>query len=203
MEPMTSRRDFLERAALTAATLPFSRSILSPISGAPSRAASSSFLDIIRFPDAVIIQTSEGERRLDREPNGQWTGGDNVVGTNVQTGALRVTLSAPTTAVKRIHLRWRGRMSDARLILGDAWERAYGDLEWRSWVPDRVMPWYFATHDGSSTHAYGVRTGARALCFWQVDPEGISLWADVRSGGVGVQLGARARRVRRGLSRWS
>jgi alpha-galactosidase len=82
-------------------------------------------------------------------------------------------------------------MTDARLILGDAWERGYGDLEWRSWVPDRVMPWYFATNDGSLTHSYGVRTGARAFCFWQVDPEGISLWTDVRSGGVGVQLGER------------
>ena len=41
------------------------------------------------------------------------------------------------------------------------------------------------------THAYGVRTGANAFCFWQADPGGISLWADVRSGGVGVQLGER------------
>jgi alpha-galactosidase len=29
------------------------------------------------------------------------------------------------------------------------------------------------------------------LCFWQADAEGISLWADVRSGGVGVELGPR------------
>jgi len=29
---------------------------------------------------------------------------------------------------------------------------------------------------------------ARAFCFWQIAPQGISLWADVRSGGVGVQL---------------
>src|SRR5205085_896966 len=75
--------------------------------------------------------------------------------------------------------------------LGDAWERGYGDLEWRGWAPDRVMPWYVATTDGSGTHAYGVRTGAAALCLWQVDPEGVSLWADVRSGGVGVRLGGR------------
>jgi alpha-galactosidase len=53
------------------------------------------------------------------------------------------------------------------------------------------MPWYFATHDGARTHAYGVRTGPRAFCFWQVDPQGISLWADVRSGGSPLQLGAR------------
>jgi len=55
------------------------------------------------------------------------------------------------------------------------------------------MPWYAATFDGTLTHAYGVRTGARAkaMCFWQIDPAGISLWADVRAGGVGVQLGDR------------
>jgi alpha-galactosidase len=53
------------------------------------------------------------------------------------------------------------------------------------------MPWYFATINGIATHAYGVRTGAKAMCWWQVDPAGISLFADVRSGTVGVQLGDR------------
>jgi alpha-galactosidase len=82
-------------------------------------------------------------------------------------------------------------MSATRLVFGDAWERGYGDLEWRGWAPDRVMPWYFATYDGNTTNAYGVRTAGNALCFWQMDPAGISLWTDVRSGGVGVQLGER------------
>jgi len=59
-------------------------------------------------------------------------------------------------------------------------------------VPDRVMPWYFATHDGTLTHSYGVRTGPKAFCFWQLDSQGVSLWADIRSGGVGVRLGERA-----------
>jgi len=53
------------------------------------------------------------------------------------------------------------------------------------------MPWYAATHDGSLTHAYGVRTGAKAFCSWQLDPQGLTLSADVRSGGAGVQLGER------------
>lgn len=75
--------------------------------------------------------------------------------------------------------------------MGDAWERSYGDLAWRSFVPERVMPWYFATYDGSSTHGYGVRTGAAAFCFWQLDPRGISLWLDVSNGGSGVLLGQR------------
>ena len=37
-----------------------------------------------------------------------------------------------------------------------------------------------------------MRTGANAFCFWQADPQGITLWADVRSGGAGVELGDRA-----------
>ena len=50
---------------------------------------------------------------------------------------------------------------------------------------------YVVAWDGTATYAYGVRTGARALCFWPVDEGGIVLWADVRSGGVPLQLGAR------------
>ena len=82
-------------------------------------------------------------------------------------------------------------MDTNRLLLGDAWERGYGDLEWRGLAPDRAMPWYVATWDGALTHAYGVRTGAKSMCFWQVDPGGISLFADVRSGAAPLQLGAR------------
>ena len=106
-------------------------------------------------------------------------------------GALRLELTAPTTAVSRVGLRWNERLDRTQLLLGDAWERGYGDLEWRGFVPDRVMPWYVMAHDGDRTDGYGVRTGASAFCFWQADPAGLSLWADVRSGGVPVQLGER------------
>jgi alpha-galactosidase len=190
---MTSRREFLERttlsaiaAALPVVRVPDGRDAALDVARPPR-----GFLDLIRAPDAVIVQTASGDRRPTRESGGRWTNEGIVVTTDERPGALHVALSAPNVAVTRLHLRWRGRMTDARLMLGDAWERAYGDLEWRGWAPDRVMPWYFATHDGSVTHGYGVRTGARAFCFWQVDPQGISLWADVRSGGVGVQLGQR------------
>ncbi len=77
------------------------------------------------------------------------------------------------------------------LCLGDAWERSYGELGWRGLVPERPMPWYFATYDGNAVHGYGVRTGAGALCFWQLDPEGVSLWLDLSNGGGGVVLGER------------
>ena len=184
---MPSRRAFLQHSALSAASLNIGR--LTESGPAPS-----TFLDVRRAPDAVFVQTADGQRRL-RPVGGRWED-DGVTVTvapvpNDPAGASRVTLAAPSAAVTRVLLRWRGTLDGVRLLLGDAWERGYGDLEWRAFVPDRVMPWYVAAWDGRLTHGYGVRTGARALCCWLVDPDGVSLWADVRSGGAGVALGDR------------
>ena len=190
---MSSRRDFIESALWTAAGMSLVRQPVAHQSAdnAPHRG----FLDLLRPPDLVAVQSDTSELRLDSSSDGHWANGDVVVTTLSDAGALRVRLSAPTTAIKRLHLRWHGRLADVRLILGDAWERGYGDLEWRGWAPDRVMPWYVATTSESLTHAYGVRTGARAFCLWQLDPDGLSLWADVRSGGLGVRLGERSLNV--------
>ena len=194
---MTSRREFVERAALSAMGLAVPSSAVPDLTRTTAESPPPrGFLDLVRMPDRIVAQTATGDTVLRHDSGDRWTSDAGVTVTTIkQADAVRVSLSAPTVAVKRVHVRWRGRMTDTRLILGDAWERGYGDLEWRAWVPDRVMPWYFATHDGSLTHAYGVRTDARAFCFWQVDAQGISLWTDVRSGSVGVQLGERALQV--------
>ncbi|HEX4681514.1 MAG TPA: hypothetical protein VH277_02325, partial [Gemmatimonadaceae bacterium] len=186
---MTSRREFIERAALSAAMLR-QKDSLRDIAGAAPPAPG--FFDLLRAPDTVYAETSAGGRTLRPESDDRFAGDDGIlVATRVDAGALRVSLTSPGTAIKRLHLRWRGDLTASRLFLGDAWERAYGDLEWRAWVPDRVLPWYFLTYDGTLTHAYGVRTGPSAFCFWQADSHGISLWTDVRSGSAGVALGDR------------
>lgn len=196
---MTSRRDFVERAALSTIGLAL------PLSAARGLAAHDAIdaheadqparrglLNVLRAPSRVLVQTATADVVLSAGSDGRWTGGNGiVVGLSPSSGAQRVSLSSPAVAIKRVLLRWNGSLADTKLVLGDAWERGYGDLEWRSWVPDRVMPWYFATHDGVRTNAYGVKTGARAMCFWQADATGISLWADVRSGAAAVQLGER------------
>jgi alpha-galactosidase len=149
------------------------------------------FVDVRRPPDEVTAETASSVLRLAPAGAGLWRNGAVTVNTFGAAEALRVELTAPGVAVKRVHLYWRGAMSDMRAFLGDAWERGYGDLEWRGFVPDRAMPWYFVTSDGERTHGYGVRTGAKAFCFWRAGPDGISLWADVRSGAAGVELGDR------------
>lgn len=184
---MPSRRDFLESLVVSAAAIPVGARRLPLVAGLAPRG----FIDVQRPPDSVMAQTARGDLELAPSSDGRWTSGAIAVTTTPGAVSLGVSLAAPGVAVKRVQLRWRGDVRAARFILGDAWERGYGDLEWRGWVPDRVMPWYFATTDGSLTHAYGVRTAPNAFCFWQVDPGGASLWIDVRSGGVGVDLGDR------------
>jgi alpha-galactosidase len=189
-----SRREFLERAGLAVTGLSLTgldgRALSSrgPAHAAQS-ASSRSYLDLHRQPDSVVAQLAPSiEKPLRLLANGRWEDQDVALTISPSRDAIRVELEAPRSAVRRLRLRWRGGLDDVRLLLGDAWERGYGDLEWRGFVPDRVMPWYFLTSDGRLTHAYGVRTGANAFCYWLADSQGITLWADVRSGGTGVEL---------------
>ena len=191
---MTTRRDFLHAGIVSAIglTLPPTAISATATVARPRSSAPRGYLDILRAPDLVSVDTASGVQRLTAGAAGQWQGASGLdVVTREMPGALRVEITSPGVGVRRLHLRWRGRMGTASLLLGDAWERGYGDLQWRGLAPDRAMPWYFATSDGSLTHAYGVRTGAKAMCFWQVDSGGISLFADVRSGAASLLLGER------------
>ncbi len=200
MPPIT-RRQFVRQAAVTVAlaNASLTDAKATPIFKnkgrlphiMPHGLKTDSFLDLRRSPDVVRVFTESGDQTLLPASGGRWTGADIEVVTAAQADRLTVGLSAPRSAVKRLHLRWHGRLDACRLILGDDWERAYGDLAWQGLVPERVLPWYFAAWDGASTHGYGVLTGPNAFCFWQADSEGISLWADVRSGGAGLHLGPR------------
>jgi len=187
-----SRRRFLEQtvAATSLAAGVAARRVAAPRAGPPGPPPAS-FLDILRPPDAVVAQTDAAFLTLGATGAARWEGGGIVVTTDPGAAALAVGLEAPGVPVRRLHLRWRGDLSATRLLLGDAWERGYGDLEWRGFVPDRAMPWYCALWNGRLAHGYGVRTGPAAFCFWQADRDGLSLWADVRSGGVPLQLGGR------------
>ncbi len=191
-----SRRAFLQQSGLAAIAASLSSQTATAVAAtridgqtrSTSPASASAPVDLHRPPDVVTVSTTTSDVRLTSESAGHFVAdGVSVLATEVP-GAVRIQLSAPSTAILRVHMRWRGSVSDTSRILGDAWERGYGDLEWRGIVPDRVMPWYVAVHTGAVTHAYGVRTGPRAFCYWQVDAHGLSLVADVRSGGVGVEL---------------
>jgi alpha-galactosidase len=132
----------------------------------------------------ATLQTLQGS--ADR-----WSGNGVEVHISLTEQTIKLTLTAPTTPVHRIHVRWPIHVSEKAFVLGDAWERSYGDLAWLPLQAERVLPWYFIAKTGRYYTGVGVKTGAGAFAFWQLDEEGVSLWLDVRNGGDGLLLGDR------------
>ncbi len=76
-------------------------------------------------------------------------------------------------------------------LLGDAWERTYGNIAWQPVADTKKLPWYCVAHSGNHTFCFGVKTGCNAFCYWQITNTNLQLNLDVRNGGSGVNLGNR------------
>lgn len=150
-----------------------------------------SYVDILRNPDYVTVQTDEEWLNLENSKSLTWENKGIEITLTRESNALKVKIGSVKQPVKRIKLRWQENIEAGLKFLGDHWERGYGDLEWRGIVPERKMPWYFLSNGDGFTHGYGVKTGSNAMCSWQVDSKGITLWLDIRCGGLGVELGNR------------
>jgi len=146
--------------------------------------------EIQRNPDRIFIHTEEKSETLSPSGPNRWAGTSGEILLDPRPSGFAVSVLS-LMSLKRMMLRWDSEFSGKHLILGDSWERGYGDLEWRGMVPERILPWYFLAHDGSRTDGFGVMVRPSAMCFWQVDPAGISLWLDMRCGGSAVSLGDR------------
>ncbi|MCI2240055.1 hypothetical protein MO973_36110 [Paenibacillus sp. TRM 82003] len=103
---------------------------------------------------------------------------------------LRVEVAAER--VSRVLLRWRRTVPEGSLVLGDAWERSYGDLAWRGLEPGRPLPWTVLVHDRlGGTTGLGVQVRGAAFASWTLDGTGVGLWLDLRCGGSAVRPGDR------------
>ena len=145
------------------------------------------------LPADITAITGGGAVSLLRSGPGVWTGSGVSVALTDDGTCLAVDLSAPRDELVSVTLRWdcavKGR------LLGDHWERSYGDLQWGEVNRDRLMPWYFVVSDGGRTRGFGVRTQCRSFACWTTDGEQLSLTLDTRCGGEGVLLGDRSLRA--------
>ncbi|MCR5041491.1 MAG: hypothetical protein K6C36_05240 [Clostridia bacterium] len=141
------------------------------------------FPDITQLPDSIELETDDGSAVVRHGP------GISVGDACVLYDNARVTLRADKTPVRTVVLRWNGRMPENSRFCGDAWERGYGDLEWRGFVPDRVMPWFFYALSGDVFAMLGVKTRPDALCSFTCDKDGVSLTLDVTCGADAAVLG--------------
>jgi alpha-galactosidase len=149
------------------------------------------FADLREAPAQVTAFAGLDNARPLTRSGGEWRSGDLAITLDSTGPGVAISLAAPGVNVTHLRLRWQTGHPEDMFVLGDAWERSYGDLGWRNVISERPLPWYCAVHRNGTTHCYGVETGAASLAMWQVDAAGITLWLDVRNGGDGVQLGQR------------
>lgn len=145
----------------------------------------------VNRPDFIEL-TTETKTVTAKWKNDDYNLDDINVKLNQDNEHLAIFLTAQTSKVKWIKLRWNNLSWDKSVrFLGDAWERGYGDMEWKGMNPNRFMPWYFCAKSEAKSVCYGVKVRPSAMCFWQVDSLGMTLFLDVRCGGSGVNLKGR------------
>ena len=117
-----------------------------------------------------------------------------------ESESLKIQLKSSACGVRYLRLRWNLPIADDVKILGDAWERGYGNLHWRAVDPTRNMPWYMAISNGTDscsdytgrrTECFGVEVLPNSLALWNCDPHGVTLTLDLRSGAAPTILGDR------------
>jgi alpha-galactosidase len=147
--------------------------------------------DTVLPPAEVWAQTGGQWFRLKNSNGLRFTSGDIEVSLKGDGQALQVFAQSPTKPLNALRLTWKHTLPQGTKVLGDHWERSYGDLSWKT--PDAQIknPWYILLNSGSQTAGFGVKTGCNTICWWAVTPESLSLTLDTASAGVGVKLGYR------------
>jgi alpha-galactosidase len=142
-------------------------------------------IELSRLPTRVFVDDDGRGLKPTARHGSRFSSRSVEVECNANDDNTDVAVTCPKGPLTRVVLRWEVQLPVDALYLGDHWERGYGDLQWRFLQPERVMPWYFATHRPGlrDTFLAGVKTQPATMCFWTGDAEGISLWMDFSNGG--------------------
>ncbi len=117
---------------------------------------------------------------------------DTVIETELREKEMELFITAESDKPEFVELHWEAEAGEDLLILGDAWERSYGNLQFLPLSEnDRWMPWYFIATDKKSCFCLGVKTGCNSFVSFRYDKKGITALMDVRNGGSGVHLSGR------------
>lgn len=117
---------------------------------------------------------------------------DTVVETVINNDTLDLYVTAKNDKVKFIELGWCFDSDEDLYVLGDVWERSYGELEFKKLCDnDRYMPWYFIATDKTKCFCFGVKTQPNAFISFSYTSDGIKALIDCRNGGCGVELNGR------------
>ena len=117
---------------------------------------------------------------------------DAVIETVKRDNEFDLFITATKDKPKFVELHWQADADDNILVLGDAWERSYGNLEFKKLSENnRAIPWYFIATDKKSCFCLGVKTQPNSFISFRYDKNGLTALVDCRNGGNGVHLGGR------------
>ena len=145
----------------------------------------------IQMPDRVEVSTENKTYILSKRGPALFEYRDITVELKNEEGSVEIWVQAPASKLEEIRMFWNHQTSKGGRILGDAWERMYGDGKWSGMEPSQKLPWYCVTYDKDHALCFGVKTGGATFCSWQISPQTLQLNLDTRSGGKGVQLQSR------------
>ena len=145
---------------------------------------------MLEHPVSVTFETEQQSKNILIEGNCcQWD--DMKLCLTEKEGETHIQLCAMESRVCFVSIRFQAQIGSGWRILGDEWERTYGDMVWMPFVPHRRLPWYFLMAKKETLYGVGVKVRPNAMCFWQADEDGITLTMDVRCGGRGITLEGR------------
>ncbi len=136
-------------------------------------------INILKHPDDIKVYCEEKDET------------DAFVEIKVSNRRMFVNITAQNSRPRFICMRWNHIITAPTRIMGDKWERSYGNMEWHSLNGEIFMPWYFIANCGNKTVGCGVMTGCNSFVSFQCDQRGCTAWFDVRCGGTGVELNGR------------
>lgn len=140
----------------------------------------------IPLPDRIFAEGPGPHVELVRHQS-VWTGAGVTVSLVDVGKGTKVVVSAPKIALQTVRLFWKTDFKTGDRLLTDR-DPGY----WTNLTGRVQAPWFFLIDRGSRTEGWGVMTQPNALVCWQVSPGCAEAVLDVRAGGQGVRLGARA-----------
>jgi len=143
---------------------------------------------ILKLPDEVSANVNGKMVKLSGVDKDIVGNVDMTVFLKNTISGISVSIEAPGASLSSITLKWNIPIVNTTNVLNDDWERAYGDLSWHQPRQSEILPWYFLEYNNAGITGFGVKTGAKTFCYWQLANDKLSLTLDTRSGGIGVQL---------------
>jgi len=143
------------------------------------------------MPDEVKILSVTDYISLQSSDQVKWKYKDVVVELKTFPDKIEVSIESPVIPLKELKLTWKYSFQTSTRVLGDHWERTYGDVKWQSIKSTKKLPWYCVDHNDRDTTCFGVKTGCHAICYWEVAENSLQLTLDTRTGSNGVELGDR------------